>query len=377
VPVVEQFKVAADVPGSGANAAVDLAAIRVVVERRLFDFLSRQSAVACDGKLPRIATETLARFLAGGKRLRPVLCVLGHAAAGGATDEPVVTVAASLEMFHAFALIHDDVMDGADTRRGAPSVHRALATHYRSLAARRADTQRRAAAHAQGFSGAILLGDLALCWSDAMLNDAGLTAVQALAVRAVVDRMREEIVYGQWLDVHTLARPQADTAAPLSVARYKTAKYSFERPLHLGTVLAGAGPDLLAALSRYALPLGEAFQLRDDLLGVFGDPALTGKPVGDDLRAGKRTVLLATAMARADPAQRRALTSLVGNPRLDADGMERACALLTDTGALAEVERMIGVRRAQALAAVRDAAIPPPIVHVLVGIAYDATARIA
>jgi geranylgeranyl diphosphate synthase, type I len=360
-----------------AAAPVDLAVIRAAVERRLFRFIEQQSASACDGRLPVVATGTLARFLAGGKRLRPVLCVLGHMAAAGVLDEPVAMVGASLEMFHAFALIHDDVMDGADTRRGAPSVHRALAAHYRSLAARRADVQRRTAAGSMGVSGAILLGDLALAWSDAMLNDAGLTGAQSAAVRAIVDRMRVEVLYGQWLDVHTLMRPQSDIAAPLSVARYKTAKYTFERPLHIGAVLADVGPGLLEVLSRYALPLGEAFQLRDDLLGVYGDPAVTGKPVGDDLRAGRRTVLLATAFARADPVQRRALNGVVGDARLDASGLARARALFTDTGAAAEIERMISDRRARALAAARDAAIPPPIAQALVGIAHSATTRSA
>lgn len=357
------------------EASVDLGVIRAAVEERLFEFVRHAGAVGCDGKLPGIVIGTLAGFLRGGKRVRPVLCVLGHRAAGGGASGPVVQVAASLEMFHAFALIHDDVMDGANTRRGAPSVHKALSAHYRALAVRHADVARRRAAETMGLSGAILLGDLALVWSDAMVNDAGLSASQLADARALLDRMRVEVLYGQWLDVHTIGRPAADTAAPLSVIRYKTALYSFARPLQLGAVLAGAGPALLEALSRYALPLGEAFQLRDDVLGVFGDPALTGKPVGDDVRAGKRTVLLATGFARADPVQRRTLTRLVGDARLDGAGLAQVRALLTDTGALAEVERMIGVRRGQALTALRQADIPSPVARALEQIARDATAR--
>lgn len=360
---------------ASAHSEDDTAGIKKVVDEYLYAFLERQAAEAVSGRLPSIIIRTLAGFLrAGGKRLRPTLCVLGHLAAGGEVDGGLVGAAASLELFHAYALIHDDVMDGSATRRGQPTVHRALAAHYRGLAARRGDALRAARANRFGVAGAILVGDIALTWSDEMLNDCGLSAAGLAAARKVIDAMRIEVMYGQWLDVHTLGRPHGDLAAPLAVARYKSAKYTCERPLHLGAVLAGAGPDVLVALSRFALPIGEAFQLRDDLLGVFGDPTVTGKPATDDLREGKRTVLLAVAYTRSTPAQRRVLQDHVGDPRLTAAGLRRVRQLLIEVGAVQEVERLIAERRDQAWAALDDPLLAPRatpalrrLVHVLAG----------
>jgi geranylgeranyl diphosphate synthase type I len=351
------------------------------VDRRLSEFLRLQASSAADSRLPSTITRTLGDFLsAGGKRLRPTLCVLGYLAAGRECrdlDEGVVEVAASLEMFHAYALIHDDVMDGSDTRRGRPTVHRALASYYRGLAARRGDRLRAGLASRFGTAGAILLGDFALAWSDAMLNGSGLDSVRLAAVRRVVDAMRGEVMFGQWLDIHTVGRPETDIAAPLTVARYKTARYSFQRPMEVGATLAGADAGVMGSLEMFANPLGEAFQLRDDLLGVFGDPVVTGKPVGDDLRDGKRTVLLAIAFSRVGTEQRRVLRRLIGNRHLDLAGVQEVRSVLLATGAVAEVERLIEVRRARALAAVDASPIAPPVVRALRRIAVEATVRTA
>jgi geranylgeranyl diphosphate synthase, type I len=364
--------------GGAGPAGADLGAVRGAIDDYLYAFLNRQSATAVDGRLPSIVTGTLRDFVrSGGKRLRPVLCVLGHLAAGGETDAALVGVAASLELFHTYALIHDDVMDDSDLRRGRPTVHRALYSHYRDLAVRRGDRLRATHAARFGVSGAILLGDIALAWSDAMLNECGLADARLAAVRRVIDAMRIEVMYGQWLDVHTLGRPDGDLAAPLAVARYKSAKYTYERPLHLGAVLAGAGPGVLATLSRYALPVGEAFQLQDDLLGVFGDPAVTGKSASEDLREGKRTVLIAVAHLRANAAQRSVLKKNLGNRRLDAAGAERIRQVLLDTGAVQEVERLITERCDRAWTALDGAELAPGAAGVLRQVAQEAALRVA
>ncbi len=251
-------------------------------------------------------------------------------------------------MFHAFALIHDDVMDHSDTRRGEPTVHR-------KLAGRHTNGRTVQAAQDLGVGAAILVGDLALCWSDELLHTAGLMPAQLARVRPLVDAMRAEVMYGQYLDLTATGQPSTDIGHARAIIRYKTAKYTCERPLHIGAALAAADDALLTRLSAFALPLGEAFQLRDDLLGVFGNEAETGKPALDDLREGKHTVLIAQALQSADPTQARLLRSLYGNPHLDEDGAATVRALLEATKAPTVVERMIRDAYEQAMTALDDA----------------------
>ena len=237
-------------------------------------------------------TDALTDLLNGGKRLRPGFCYWGFRGAGGTDSDEVLTAAAALELFQACAIVHDDVMDGSDTRRGQPAVHRRFAALHRTEGW---------TGDPEGFGAgaAILLGDLALSWSDQMLSTCGLPADALARGHRVFDEMRTELMGGQYLDLLEQARGGGSVQRALRVARYKSAKYTIEKPLHLGAVLAGAGQDVLDGYSGYGLPLGEAFQLRDDVLGVFGDPAETGKPAGDDLREGNRTVLVALALESA------------------------------------------------------------------------------
>ncbi|WP_069766757.1 polyprenyl synthetase family protein [Streptomyces sp. LUP30] len=346
------------------------AAIRRWVATVLDDFLRCKTRAAMDLRMPAEVAWTLRDFLAaGGKRLRPLLCVIGWQAAGGhGTPAFVVKAAASLEMFHAFALIHDDVMDNSDSRRGAPTVHRRLARHQ--------DVSRNApSAERLGTSSAILIGDLALAWSDELLHNAGLTSSQLAAVLPLLHVMRTEVMYGQYLDVTAAGRPTCDVDRAWQIVRYKTAKYTIERPLHIGAALAGAPPAMHETLSAYALPLGEAFQLRDDILGVFGDPSTTGKPCLDDLRDGKNTVLIALALQRATPGQRSTLQTLLGNPELDGAGADRIRQVLISSGARDELERMINGRRAQAVRALDAAPYPLAATAALRQLAHTATAR--
>ncbi|MFC4464538.1 polyprenyl synthetase family protein [Streptomyces xiangluensis] len=349
---------------------IDLDALRDRVDTVLAEFL-RHPPAGIPSQRDRTGelTHALTDFvLAPGKRIRPLLCILGwHAAGGGDGEESLWQMAASLEVFHAFALIHDDIIDNSPTRRGRPSAHRAFAARHRAGPD----------ADAFGVHAAILLGDLALVCSDALMNAAGLSTRQRQTVLPLLDAMRGEVLLGQHLDLLATGRPTGDVDEAMSIARLKTAKYTIERPLHLGVTLVGAHRDLLALCSAYALPLGEAFQLRDDLLGVFGDPSLTGKPVLDDLRSGKATVLMALATRRATPEQRRTLETLVGRADLGEEDAARVRRILQHTGARDAVESLITERYGRALAALDSDLLAPPIAAALRQIAARAAIRTA
>ncbi|MEU0383889.1 polyprenyl synthetase family protein [Streptomyces chartreusis] len=348
--------------------ALDLDAIRHRVDTVLADFLRRPPSTVpsqrgCGDELAQALRDFV---LAPGKRIRALLCVLGWQAAAGADGEEALwRTAASLEIFHAFALIHDDIIDSSQTRRGRPSAHRAFAARHRS----------RPDADTFGIHAAILLGDLALTCSDALMNTAGLSTRQRDTVLPLIDTMRGEVLLGQHMDLMATGGPTDDVERAMTIARLKTAKYTVERPLHLGAALAGADRELFGLCSAYALPLGEAFQLRDDLLGVFGDPALTGKPVLDDLRSGKATVLMALALRHATPHQRRTLEALVGRPDLDAEGAGRVRRILQRTGARDMVEGMITERYEAALRTLDTCALTPQTIHALRHIATRAVVR--
>jgi geranylgeranyl diphosphate synthase type I len=286
--------------------------------------------------------------LAGGKRLRPAFCYCGFLAAGGEPgDERVVDAGAAFELLHAFALIHDDVMDGSGLRRGATTVHVAFAERHEA-------NGWMGEARRFGDGVAILAGDVASVLADELLE--GLDG----EVRAVWDRLRLEVNIGQYLDVLGAADGTTDLARTRLIARYKSGKYTVERPLHLGAALAGGLDRLGPALSAYGEPLGEAFQLRDDLLGVYGDPDVTGKPVGDDVREGKPTPLLVLARQRAGPEDAPVLAR-VGSPDLDPSDLAALRSLFERTGARAAVEQAIDDLTARALDALDGTPVPPPI----------------
>jgi geranylgeranyl diphosphate synthase, type I len=350
-------------------AALDLVGMREQVDSAIDRFLTAQAAGPVGHRMPELIG-LLRGFLAGGKRIRPLLCVTGWYAAGGCGDSaPVTRIAASLELCHAFALVHDDVMDGSDTRRGRPAAHRAFVTAH---AGHRTGVD----ARQFGVSGAILLGDLALAWSDELLHTACAHPDRLAAVLPYLHRMRTEMVYGQYLDLLATGRRSGDVAAAMTIVRYKTAGYTIERPLHIGATFAGADQKLLDAMTAYAVPLGEAFQLRDDLLGIFGRPRQTGKPTVDDLRQGKCTTLVALATRAATGDQAATLDALLGNPDLDDAGCATVRGILTATGATVEVEAMIRDRCRQALAVLDSAPFRPAATATLGDLARLATERI-
>ncbi|MFF8958524.1 polyprenyl synthetase family protein [Streptomyces sp. NPDC014894] len=328
------------------------------------DFLAEKKENC--GHVPMVQLlDALAAFMESGKRIRPVLLLTGRLAVGGEHGgASAVRVAASLEMFHAFALIHDDIMDGSDTRRGRPTIHRAFAGEGGDGRGERF-----------GAGAAVLLGDLAFAWSDELLHTAGLDSAQYAAVMPLIAEMRSEVMLGQYLDLRATGELTDDVEATLTVSRYKTAKYTIERPLHIGAALAGAGPETMAACTAFALPLGEAFQLRDDMLGVYGDVRDTGKSRLDDLRAAKNTTLVALALSRCDSAQEARLRTLIGDPRLDEAGAGEVRAIFEVTGARSAVERMIEDRYREALRVLDTAPFAAEATAVLHRIARTATRR--
>ncbi len=351
--------------------------VRGQVGRVLSEFTGRQRELAgsiAGELLPAI--DAVTDVLAGGKRLRPAFCYWGWRGAGGAdaAGRPeILTAAAALELLHASALVHDDVLDGSDTRRGRPSVHRVFA-------ARHAAAGWLGSAEEFGRGAAILLGDLLLAWSDELFQGSGLDPAALGRGRAVLDVMRTEVMAGQYLDMLEQAGGGGVVPGALRVVRYKTAKYTIERPLHLGAALAsaehaGPGSPLVRGYSGYGLPLGAAFQLRDDVLGVFGDPAETGKPAGDDIRTGKRTVLAAMALQKASVAEAAALDRLLGDPAIGEDGIAEFRGLLTSTGALAECEALIDGYVTEALAALDTLPAPAHTRAALADLAVAATTR--
>lgn len=285
--------------------------------------------------------------LSPGKRIRPRFCFWGWRAAGGRPGPEIVRAAASLELFHSFCLIHDDIMDTSDLRRGRPSLHRQLADlHARS--AWRGDAVR------FGVNTALILGDLLVMWADEMLHTSGLSQADLYGAYRFVARMRSDVCVGQLLDTDEQAHGGSLDGA-LRVVRYKTAGYTVQHPLQIGAALAGGSEALLAAFDAIGRPLGEAFQFRDDLLGAFGDPAVTGKSNLDDFREGKPTALLALARAAATGRQARQISALHGNPRLTAEGAGTLRHIIVETGARQGLEAMIDDRVAAARAALAAA----------------------
>lgn len=302
--------------------------------------------------------------LDGGKRLRPLFAYWGWRAVREDVDDSLFDAAASLELLHCCALVHDDLMDRSDTRRGNPSAHAAF-TALHSARGWQGDPG------AFGAAGAILLGDLLLSWADALFARAGWGG----AARDVFDGTRQLVMAGQYLDVQVQAQGAFSVSDALRVIEFKTSKYTVEGPLHLGAAAAGASPRELAALTAYALPIGEAFQLRDDILGVWGDPAETGKPAGDDLREGKRTLLVALAMERATAGQASELREGLGRRDLDQHQVHRLRSILVETGALDEVEARIAARTTEARTGLRSADVRPAARDALDSLAVAATQR--
>jgi geranylgeranyl diphosphate synthase, type I len=291
--------------------------------------------------------------LDGGKRLRPAFAYWGwRAVSTKDADAQVLLLFSALELLHASALVHDDVIDGSATRRGQPTTHMTFAALHR-------DRHWKGSSDRFGMSAAILLGDLALAWADDIVAGVDLPADARRRIRQVWADIRTEVLGGQYLDIVAEASAAESIASAMTVNLFKTACYTVSRPLQLGVAAAADRPDVQALFYDVGTDLGVAFQLRDDVLGVFGDPAVTGKPSGDDLRSGKRTVLLAEAVELADKSDASAanlLRASIGSDLTDAQVRE-LCGVIEGVGALAAVQDRIDMLTRRALARLADAPI--------------------
>ena len=298
-------------------------------------------------------------MLRGGKRVRPAFAYWGYRAVTpdphGAVDDEILRLFSALELLHACALVHDDVIDDSATRRGMPTAH----VHFTEMHRRRGW---RGSPEQFGRSAAILLGDLSLVWADDIVAGVDLPRAGQLRVQRVWSDIRTEVLGGQYLDIVAESSGAESIASAMNVNTYKTASYTVSRPLQLGAAAAADRPDVQALFHELGTDLGVAFQLRDDVLGVFGDPAVTGKPSGDDLRSGKRTVLLAEAVERADGsdlAAAKLLRTAVGTELTDTQVGE-LCEAIVAVGALAAVEEHIGSLTRSALNLLDSAPINAP-----------------
>ena len=291
--------------------------------------------------------------LGGGKRLRPAFAYWGWRAVATRDPDPAVLLLFSaLELLHAFALVHDDVIDESSTRRGKPTAHKHFAALHRERNWRGSPDQ-------FGISAAILAGDLAQAWADDIVYRAELPPDAQRRVQRVWADIRTEVLGGQYLDIVAEASGAESIASAMSVATFKTACYTVTRPLQLGAAAAADRPDVQEIFGQFGNDLGVAFQLRDDVLGVFGDPAVTGKPSGDDLRSGKRTVLVAEAMelaAKSDPLAANVLRTSIGNRLTDAQ-VRQLRDIIESVGALAAAEDRIAALTQRALATLSAAPI--------------------
>lgn len=352
-----------DTPRACENDAVTdplaARALRARVQTTLDEFRVQEQAVLAPlGEPVNSLLDAVFSLLRGGKRLRAGFCFWGYLGAGGEDGDPVVRVASAMEVFQAAALLHDDVMDASDIRRGQPTAHVALADQHRR-AGWDGDAGR------FGEAGAILAGDLCLNWTDQLFATSGMTAPQLARGRVHLDRMRTQLMGGQFLDIVESARPwlalstTERVSSARTVIRFKSAGYTIAQPLMIGAACAGADQPTMAALSDYGLALGEAFQLRDDLLGVYGDPATTGKPAGDDIREGKRTVLVAYLLDTATASEVERFTACLGSPDLSEDDVHWVRKLAVSTGAVDRVEELIGQQAAASARALQRAELTP------------------
>lgn len=328
------------------STPASLTAIAQAVDDRLAKLLDEETRRwgSFDSDLIAPIREIGRLVLAGGKRLRPAFCYWGFVGSGGdKSSASVIDAGGALELLHAFALFHDDVMDGSTTRRGEPTTHTVYIDQHEAQSL--AGEGRRF-----GEGVAILVGDLAFVYSDVLLHGA------PREVWALWNELRIELNIGQYLDMVGSATSERRREKAERICRYKSGKYTIERPLHLGALLADEETSLLGPYSDYGLPLGDAFQLRDDVLGAFGDSGVTGKPVGDDLREAKPTPLMALALQRATSSQRDVLLR-VGRDMLDASGISDVQQAIIDSGALDEMESRIAQLAAQAVEAITRAPI--------------------
>jgi geranylgeranyl diphosphate synthase, type I len=341
--------------------------VRRMVLGDVADFVAARRVGELDEARVDAAGDILVQFVSGGKCLRSTFAYLGWLC-GTPPDDAARRAAASFELLHAFALLQDDVMDGSAERRGRPSAHRQFGQWHR---------ERGLSGSSQRFgeSAAILLGDLCLIWAEQMLRDSGVEPLRLQRAWPRYDAMRTELAVGQFADLTNDARRMPALDVVLDVARRKSGNYTVRRPLEIGAAMGGCDNRTLSQLGRYGAAVGEAFQLRDDVLGVFGSPAVTGKPCAGDLLERKATSVVVAAHQLADVPARRELYELANRETLDDTAIERWKALIVETGAVQLIEGMIGDRVASACDHLGDLPIDGPVRTALAEMAAVCTDR--
>ncbi|WP_246075740.1 polyprenyl synthetase family protein [Nonomuraea terrae] len=324
--------------------------LRARVERALEEFVDEEISelLRLDAELAPVAEQARVS-VTGGKRIRPAFCYWGWRAAGQPDAEPMVRAATAIELVHAAAIVHDDLIDRSPLRRGRPTAHRRL-----------------------GDGLAVMVGDLLLAWAGQLFHGCGLPRTFTARAVSLWTAMGRELIAGECLELLRTQGPP-DVARSLQIVRFKTGSYTVEWPLRIGAVLGGAGPATLETLSGYARPLGEAFQLRDDLWGVFGDPAVTGKSALDDLAGRKPTALLALTLERTP--DRAELHALLRAP-VEAPEAARITQIMQHCGAADEVRRMIGERADAARTALERASLPADAACALTRLIEEVTADV-
>jgi geranylgeranyl diphosphate synthase, type I len=338
---------------SQGRGVAALERVREQLDPLLASFLAERVAdlARLDLSLEPVGRQVADLVRLGGKRLRPAFVYWGYRATGADHLDGVLHCGGAVELLQAFALVHDDVMDRSERRRGRPAIHVALAADHAAQGLVGESSW-------FGVGGAILAGDIAFVWSDQLFDEAPLPATPLARARAVFTELRVEVMAGQYLDLRLAADPDATEADALRVALLKSGRYTVTRPLQLGAAIGDGGPELDHALVGYGDAIGLAFQLRDDVLGLYGDPVETGKGSLDDLREGKRTLLILRALERASAADREVLSLLLGKPDLDQADADRAREIVRDSGALASVERLLDVKQHEARSHLGP--VPPP-----------------
>ncbi|WP_084222923.1 polyprenyl synthetase family protein [Mycolicibacterium holsaticum] len=356
----------ASAPLSSASWRAD---VRDAVSDAVTGFVAERGADQLGKTGVEITGDILLRFLTGGKCLRSTFTYLGWLC-GRDEDPAALRAAASMELLHAFALLQDDVMDGSTLRRGHPAAHVAFAGWHRERGMTGSPDR-------FGESAAVLLGDLCLVWAEQMLRESGVAAAALSRAWPRYDAMRTELAVGQFADLVNDAGGFPSWEQVLDVSRRKSGNYTVRRPLEIGAALAGCGHGVLTALSVYGEAIGEAFQMRDDLLGVFGAPAVTGKPSGVDLSEHKATSVVVSAYHLADPSLRRELAALMCAADLGEADIHRWRRLIAQTGAVESIEQMIDERVCRALQGIQIPHISESVRKALADMAATCTTRAA
>lgn len=340
-------------PGEGARVPARFVALldefRARLDDRLDGFFREKEEAFADRDGSHTLVEGIRRLVeGGGKRLRPALVYFSYRSSGGRSEDRVMPLAMATELLHTYLLIHDDIMDRSDLRRGQPTAHVLFSDRHRSEGWP-GDPEH------HGRSVALLLGDLAHSWAVELYHRVPSPEDgRRSELDGTFSSMCEEVVLGQYLETMLPYRGEVREEELLEVMRLKSGRYSVERPLELGALLAGAGPGRLRSLRRYGRAVGQAFQLQDDILGTFGDSERAGKPGGVDLVEGKMTLLVHSALRTASSEQAAALRSVLSDPDPDREALDRARAIIRETGSLGRVRGLVRERLEEALAAVEE-----------------------